>query len=315
MGIAKAAARYLMREAKRRPFGGRVLSLGRQDIGLSHETLKRVARDTAFALSEPEEIKLSRKKSMAALDFMADDSFFQCLGFAESEAMDFSAYEAADHVFDLNEAELPAGLVGRYDMVVDGGTMEHVFHTPNLLKNVFRLLKPGGRIVHMAPSSNHTDHGFYMFSPTFLWDYYHTNGFEVNSLELVRYDVLNPVGAWSFYRYEPGALQGAANGELGAGMYAAFSVCTKTERSTCDRVPVQGRPLYEATLNAERGDRAPAEAPKGDGEEPPMAPWKLSLARHPLFGPLAFRLQHCLRSLARIRLRFSPVSLERVDRY
>ncbi|MGB0582856.1 MAG: class I SAM-dependent methyltransferase [Limisphaerales bacterium] len=314
MGIAKSAARYLMREAKRQPFSGRVLSLGRQDIGFSHDTLKRVARDTSFQLSGHKEIRLSRKKSMAALDFIADDSFFHCLGFESSEAMDFSAYEEADHVFDLNEAELPEKLVGQFDMVVDGGTMEHVFHTPNLLKNVFRLLKPGGRMVHMAPSSNHTDHGFYMFSPTFVWDYYHSNGWEVNSCELVRYDVLNPVGAWSFYRYEPGALQDAANGELGSGMYAVFSVCTKTDKSTHDRVPVQGRPLYEATLNAERGEQAPVEAPKAD-EEPVMSPWKIALAKNPLLGPLAFRAQNCLRALARLRLRLAPVPLERVDRY
>jgi len=307
MGIARPAARYLLREARRRPFTGRVLSLGRQDIGFSHDTLKRVARDTGVELAQPDRVELSRKATMAALGFLSDESFFKCLGFEESEAMDFSAYEGADHVFDLNEPELPERLAGRYDMVVDGGTMEHVFHVPNLLKNVFGLLKPGGRIVHMAPSSNHTDHGFYMFSPTLIWDYYHANGFEVNSVELVRYNVLNPVGRWSFYRYEPGALHSAANGELGSGMYAVFSVATKKEDSTWDRIPVQGSPLYGAAQSAVEQ--------RQDAPEPEMPGWKIALARNPVLGPLAFRAQHIVRTLLRVRLRFKPVPLERVDRY
>lgn len=307
MGIARPAARYLLREAKRRPLEGRVLSLGRQDIGFSHETLKKVARDTGVKLTEPGKVELSKKAMMSALGFLSDESFFRCLGFEKSEAMDFSAYEGADHVFDLNEPELPAELVGQFDMVVDGGTMEHVFHVPNLLKNVFKLLKPGGRIVHMAPSSNHTDHGFYMFSPTLIWDFYHANGFEVNSVELVRYNVLNPVGSWSFYKYESGALHSAANGELGTGMFAVFSVATKREDSTYDKIPVQGSPLYGENQNAIEAQQAPPEEV--------MPPWKVSLARNPILGPLAFRLQHLARTLMRFRLRLKPVPLKLVDRY
>ena len=307
MGIATPAARFLLRESRRRKFTGRVLSLGRQDIGFSLGTLRRIARDTGVALAEVDEER-SRKPDLAGMGYLSDECFFRSLGFAESQAMDVSAYEGADHVFDLNAPECPEQLRERFDVIVDGGTMEHVFHTPNFLRNVFHMLKPGGRVIHMVPSSNHTDHGFYMFSPTLLWDYYHANRFEVNALEFVRYNVLSPLAPWSFYRYEPGALQGAANGELGGGMYAVFNVATKTDKSTCTEIPVQGRPLYEGDL------RSPE--PEAKAEEPAGMPgWKLWLARNAVLGPVAFRLQGLLRRLARVRLWLRPVALQRVDRY
>ena len=62
-------------------------------------------------------------------------------------------------------------------MIIDGGTMEHIFHIPNVLNNIYRMLRVGGRIIHISPSSNYVDHGFYSFSPTLFYDFYQTNKF------------------------------------------------------------------------------------------------------------------------------------------
>jgi hypothetical protein len=50
-------------------------------------------------------------------------------------------------------------LVGQFDVVLDSGTIEHVFHIPDALKNVLSLAQ-GGRVICMSPSSNHVDNGF-----------------------------------------------------------------------------------------------------------------------------------------------------------
>ena len=49
------------------------------------------------------------------------------LAYPKMEAMDFTAQEAAAPVHDLNLPLRPE-LHGRFDVVIDGGTTEHIFH-------------------------------------------------------------------------------------------------------------------------------------------------------------------------------------------
>ena len=65
--------------------------------------------------------------------------------------------------------------------LLDSGTLEHVFHLPNALKSVVELAKVGGRVMLLSPSSNHFDHGFYMFSPTLFYDYFSANGLRIET--------------------------------------------------------------------------------------------------------------------------------------
>src|ERR671926_423816 len=49
---------------------------------------------------------------------------FAALGFGAVESLDVSDYEGADHVFDLNRKLLPDTLAARFDLVLNGGTLE-----------------------------------------------------------------------------------------------------------------------------------------------------------------------------------------------
>ena len=40
------------------------------------------------------------------------------------------------------------------DLVIDGGTIEHVFHIPNVLQNFHELLNINGRIIHFTKAIN-----------------------------------------------------------------------------------------------------------------------------------------------------------------
>lgn len=72
---------------------------------------------------------------------------FSRLGFPGLQALDISDFEGADHIFDLNQDELPEHLTSRFDAVFNGGTLEHVFHVPNALTSITRMLRPGGVVV------------------------------------------------------------------------------------------------------------------------------------------------------------------------
>jgi len=78
--------------------------------------------------------------------------------------MDYSPYKGAKIVHDLNEP-LPATLREKFDMVFDGGTLEHVFNFPQALHNAMNLVKPGGWYTGFTPGNNWFGHGFYQFSP------------------------------------------------------------------------------------------------------------------------------------------------------
>lgn len=188
---------------------------------------------------------LSHLPHLAAKGFIDDRYFFRRLGFDEVVSCDVSDYEGVDVVADLN-LELPAELVGRFDVVFEAGTAQHVFDLPSVLSNVHRALKVGGRaVVGMACSNNHVDHGFYMFSPTVFYDYFAANRWQIDSFyffEFLPYwfDGVLYSPPWRIYRYQPGCLDHLSYGGYGSAQMAIFCVATRTAETTGDRTPQQG---------------------------------------------------------------------------
>ena len=65
MGLTTAPAKLLLLEALRRPLGGNLLTLGRQDIWVSHRKLQEIAAEVGVRLAEAKGIALSHKPSFA----------------------------------------------------------------------------------------------------------------------------------------------------------------------------------------------------------------------------------------------------------
>lgn len=121
--------------------------------------------------------KIWEDKSKANLAFSAKDYFLE-LGYDKYLALDYSDYEGADIVHNLNFEIEDDKLKGIADLVFDAGTMEHVFNTPQVFDCIHNLLKVGGRVVYSTPTNGYLDHGFYQFSPTLFTDYYKANKYE-----------------------------------------------------------------------------------------------------------------------------------------
>lgn len=104
---------------------------------------------------------------------------------AESIAsFDYSDYENATDIVDLNE---PVSNIydERYSLVLDGGTLEHVFNYPIALQNAMRMCEMGGVLVLLTPTNNYNGHGFYQFSPDLFMDVLNSNGFCVEDISYV----------------------------------------------------------------------------------------------------------------------------------
>ncbi|HSX13985.1 MAG TPA: hypothetical protein VLE96_06170 [Chlamydiales bacterium] len=239
MGIGRGTVKLLIQEALRKPFQGKVLTLGKQDVSITQKQLESIAAQFRFSLHPVPGIDpLSIKKESRAKGFISDVYLLARLGFSDCKSMDYSGYEGCDYVFDLNEPNPLTDLVNAFDVIIDGGTIEHVFHLPNVLRNLFLMTRKGGRIIHASPSSNHMDHGFYMFSPTLFWDYYQANRFEMNQFKIIRHNPWHDI-PWEIWDYTPGCLNSVSYGGLDGGMYAIHCVVTKTEDSSAHIIPQQ----------------------------------------------------------------------------
>ncbi len=114
---------------------------------------------------------LGRKRSIYLQDDRYYETLMRKLGFGEIESLDFSDYEGAGILHDLNRP-IPEDLEGAFDFIFDGGTIEHVFNVPVALENVYRMLKPGGRFVSANGFNGWPGHGLYQFSPELVYTFW-----------------------------------------------------------------------------------------------------------------------------------------------
>ena len=107
------------------------------------------------------------------------NSLFDFLGFETTDYMDVSEYEGANVIHDMN-THVPANLHGKYDLVIDGGTIEHIFNVPSAFENVNKMLHVGGYFLAFNPCNNWVGHSFYQFGPELVWSYWRSvQGYEV----------------------------------------------------------------------------------------------------------------------------------------
>ncbi|BBO99477.1 methyltransferase domain-containing protein [Sulfuriferula nivalis] len=230
----------LLKECKRRPFGGSLLLLGQGDVYFNMAQLKSMAVHAGVPLDEAIPYRPSHIPTFAQQGCPHGHTLFGMLGFSKISVLDYSGFDGADILFDLNLADLPEALMEQYDVIIDHGTLEHVFHYPNALNSVFRMLKTGGRFVSSAPSGNFFDHGFYMLQPTLFADWFAVNKWQVESIQIMQF-TSNQNDEPCFYAdYEPGMFDSVSYGKMDNKLYGTVSVATKVAGTTGDLCPQQG---------------------------------------------------------------------------
>ena len=157
MGLNYLTAREIL--SCRTPAGlGRVITIGRLQQFLLPAQLAELQRDRRLAPGAWSDCRFGE---------YAED-FFRAAGASSISSLDASAYEGADVVHDMN-LPLPPQLHNAYDLVIDGGSMEHVFRPDQALANTMRLTAVGGHLIIWTPANNQCGHGFYQFSPEFFF--------------------------------------------------------------------------------------------------------------------------------------------------
>jgi SAM-dependent methyltransferase len=178
MGISLVPALFLARNAAHVARDGRAIILGRQKLHMRQQRLHRFlshAADLGLALTEAD---------VTQADGFAE-SLMSALGYPMVEALDFTDAEGAAHIHDLN-APLPEALAGQFDLVIDGGTSEHIFHISTALESCHRMLRPGGVFMSFVACDGWFGHGFFQTGPDVPWRFWHHSlGYEMLEVSIV----------------------------------------------------------------------------------------------------------------------------------
>jgi hypothetical protein len=213
MAVPRGIAVMLKGEADSGGWTGSVLQLGRQSVYATEQELA------------------GRWGPASGLGrFVDDKQFFHSLGFDEVHASDIGGEGGPTHAVDLNEPVSPE-LVGRYDAVFDGGTLGLVFDQRAALVAMHDLVRPGGRIVHIAASNNYVDANLFMASPGLFHRWYTASGYELEVCRVVEHSRRWTRGRLRSWDYQPGMFDGLGMGGFESGMLLTVVVARKTATS------------------------------------------------------------------------------------
>jgi SAM-dependent methyltransferase len=153
-------------------------------MGLDYTSLEAILHSLKFISNKKSLITLGRQEihiSCNIFDICLDkynlsniknrnysgfcETFLHDIGFESIDSIDASYYEGASIIHNMNQS-IPNDLK-KYDFVLDLGTIEHIFNTPQVCENIINLLNIGGVFLSVTPNNNFSGHGIYQFSPEF----------------------------------------------------------------------------------------------------------------------------------------------------
>ena len=132
--------------------------------------------------------ELSTLETTYGIDFSLLDAqseqwsepFFKRLGATTIDSLDYSDYEGATLIQDMNQPWRGGTPPRQYDIVFDGGSLEHVFNVSQALVNAMQLVRPGGLFLSVTPADGWLGHGFHQLQPeTFFRFFTPKRGFEM----------------------------------------------------------------------------------------------------------------------------------------
>jgi hypothetical protein len=219
------------------------------------------------------------------------ERFFSLLGAQEISSIDYSPFEGATIIHDMN-APVPDGLRQRFSLVLDSGTLEHIFNICQALRNCMEMVEPGGHFIQVNAANNYMGHGFWQFSPELIFRVFSpANGFRVEAVLL--HEVL-PGGAW-YAVADPDLVRSRVELCNSSPTYV-LTVARRVEITEIFASPPQ-QSDYVALWGMASGSSAAPDAPPGETTPDWRMVKQLSGWRHQLPAPVKRTLKKMLERL------------------
>jgi hypothetical protein len=195
MGFDLQITRFVLDARQKGVDFKKAATLGRQNINIDRATYQREA--VRFGLSAS---TAATERVFASAPYV--DGIMNELGAPEVFSIDASNYEHASFIADMNDP-VPTELYNRFSVLIDGGTLEHIFNFPQAVENAARMVEVGGHFLSINGTNNFNGHGFYQFSPELFFRVFSPeNGWQVEAMIMTEcnddgiwYEVVDPAVA------------------------------------------------------------------------------------------------------------------------
>jgi SAM-dependent methyltransferase len=153
--------------------GKSILSLGYPDLMATKEEIEKLFGYKPSKFTDAHEWHNTKDPMPETMEM------FDHIG-ASVTIVDFNADRGIEKIADLNHPQE----LGKFDLVIDPGTLEHCFNIGQAFMNAANAVKVGGVICHLSPMTI-LNHGFYNLNPTLFNDFYLQNGWDVKELKIM----------------------------------------------------------------------------------------------------------------------------------
>lgn len=173
MGLDRTGTKFLIFARSVGVDFSKTATIGRQGLHVGLDTLKCNFTSADIQIDQHQLEKLFQEYSGYS------EGFFSYLGAEVVDSFDYSSYEKATHLHDMNEP-ISETFKQHYTVVIDAGSLEHVFNFPVAIKNCMEMVQVNGHFIGITPCNNLSGHGFYQFSPDLFFRIFEkNNGFRM----------------------------------------------------------------------------------------------------------------------------------------
>lgn len=174
MGIIYSNTSLMARAKRNGVCFDRVLTIGHLELYLSKKQIEHLCNY----------MHVSSDPSVIAREKYADELFKELFRAKNVLSLDVSSHEACDIIHDMN-LPIETSYHRQFDVVIDGGSLEHIFNFPVAIANCMNMVKKGGSLFIFSMANNHMGHGFYQFSPDLFFRVFQAaNGYEIRNVIL-----------------------------------------------------------------------------------------------------------------------------------
>ena len=174
MGLIFSHAAFLVKAKQNGTSFDDILTIGRQTLYVTVNQCQELANRCGHTINA----------SIIGREQYAEGFFHAMLDAKNVQSLDYSAYEECNIVHDMNQTVAPS-LHEKFDAIIDGGTLEHVFNFPVAISNCMKMVRKNGSIFIFTTANNFLGHGFYQFSPELFFRIFSPeNGFEIRNMVL-----------------------------------------------------------------------------------------------------------------------------------